>query len=283
MVRFGCRTLALLVLLAGAGCTSVRATDDHASVSASAHPTTATTGTTATTPTTEHSTPTPTKSTGDAAPPGSRMSATPRIPAVSEKARAAGLMDIRTIVPDAIIDLRYATRDNFLGAAVYPPDARCLVHESMADGLVAAARRLRAAGYQLVFWDCYRPHWVQVRMFQIVPNPDWVARPGPYATSHEAGRSVDVTLAYAANRPSCPATQRVQGHCLLDMGTGFDDFTSRAYAFATAGVTSQAQHNRAVLRNAMNAGGLATYWGEWWHFDGPGAGVQRPILGAPLD
>lgn len=199
---------------------------------------------------------------------------------LSAKARAARLIDIRTIVPDAIVDLRYTTSDNFVGVPLYPPDARCLVHESMAAGLTAAANRLRREGYVLVFWDCYRPHAVQVRMFQIVPDPNWVARPGPFATSHEAARSVDVTL--AGSTPGCPPARRVQHHCLLDMGTGFDDFTPRAYAFATAGVSPQAQANRARLRTGMNAGGITVYQGEWWHFDGPGAAVQRPHLDAPL-
>ena len=65
---------------------------------------------------------------------------------------------------------------------------------------------------------------------------------------------------------------------LVDMGTGFDDFTARAEAYATDGVSAQAQANRALLRSAMTAGGLAPYSGEWWHFDGPGtgAGDQRP-------
>src|SRR2546421_114503 len=81
---------------------------------------------------------------------------------------------------------------------------------SIAPGLKVAADRLRRKGYLMVFWDCYRPHAVQVRMFQIVPDPRWVARPGPYARSHEAGRSVDVTLAYARSR-DCPAGQRVEG------------------------------------------------------------------------
>jgi D-alanyl-D-alanine dipeptidase len=47
-------------------------------------------------------------------------------------------------------------------------------------------------------------------------------------------------------------------------------------------VTAQQQANRAVLRAAMAAGGLAVYSGEWWHFDGPGAGVQRAILDVPV-
>jgi D-alanyl-D-alanine dipeptidase len=43
-------------------------------------------------------------------------------------------------------------------------------------------------GQVLVFWECYRPHKVHVRMLEAVPNPDWVARPGWFARSHEAGR-----------------------------------------------------------------------------------------------
>jgi zinc D-Ala-D-Ala dipeptidase len=201
---------------------------------------------------------------------------------VSAKARAAGLLDIRTIVPDAIVDLRYATSNNFVGTPLYPADARCLVHESMAPGLRTAAAILRQLSDVLVFWDCYRPHAVQVRMFQIVPNPAWVARPRSSARSHEAGRSVDVTLAHATTG-RCPSAQRIHGHCLLEMGTGFDDFTPRAYAFATSGLSSQARSNRATLRTAMSSGGIEVYSGEWWHFDGPGALVGRPFLDAPVD
>lgn len=195
------------------------------------------------------------------------------VPPVSAKARAAGLVDVRSVVPDAVIDLRYATPNNFTGTPLYPANARCLVHESMAPGLEAAANALRPRGAVLAFWDCYRPHDVQVRMFQVVPDPAWVARPGKYAHSHEAGRSVDVTLAGA----------RCQHRCLVDMGTDFDDFTARAHAFATDGVSTTAQTNRAGLRDAMNAGGLIVYSGEWWHFDGPGSTVDRPILDVPVN
>lgn len=196
------------------------------------------------------------------------MSAAP-VPPVGPQAQAAGLIDVRTVVPDAVVDLRYATANNFVGTALYPADARCLVHESLAPGLAAAAAALRGQGYTLVFWDCYRPHEVQVRMFNAVPDPAWVARPGQYARSHESGRSVDVTLA-AAGR-------------LVDMGTDLDDFSSRAMAFATQGVTATQQANRALLRNAMAAGGLQVYAGEWWHFDGPGAAVPRGILDVPVN
>lgn len=190
------------------------------------------------------------------------------VPPVSAQARAVGLVDVRSVVPDAVIDLRYATANNFVGVPLYPASARCLVHESLTPGLATAAAALRADGLNLVFWDCYRPHSVQVRMFQAVPDPAWVAQPGPYSRSHETGRSVDVTLARDGR--------------LLDMGTDFDDFTPRATAFATDGVTAAQQANRARLREAMAAGGLTVYAGEWWHFDGPGAGVQRPIVDVPV-
>ena len=191
------------------------------------------------------------------------------VPPVSPQAQAAGLIDVRTVVPDAVIDLRYATANNFVGTPLYPPDARCLVHESLGQGLATAAAALRKQGFTLVFWDCYRPHEVQVRMFNAVPDPAWVAKPGPYARSHEAARSVDVTLA--------------AGGRLVDMGTDFDDFSARATAYATDGVSSQQQAARAVLRTAMAAGGLAVYAGEWWHFDGPGAAEPRAILDVPVD
>ncbi|PRC59483.1 D-alanyl-D-alanine dipeptidase, partial [Mycobacterium sp. ITM-2017-0098] len=80
------------------------------------------------------------------------------VPPVSEAARAAGLVDVRSVVPDAVIDLRYATADNFVGIELYPAGARCMVHESLAPGLAAAANLLRPGGERLVFWDCYRPH-----------------------------------------------------------------------------------------------------------------------------
>lgn len=180
----------------------------------------------------------------------------------SDSGLGSGLVDVRTVVPDAVVDLRYATTENFVGEQLYPTGSRCLVHESLAPALVAAAARLRPD--RMVFWDCYRPHEVQVRMFEVVPDPNWVARPGSAARSHEAGRSVDVTILGA------------------DMGTGFDDFSPSSQAYATDGVSPAARANRARLRAAMESGGLGAYSGEWWHFDGPGAGVPRPLLNVSL-
>jgi D-alanyl-D-alanine dipeptidase len=194
----------------------------------------------------------------------------PTAHATPATAAQAGFVDIRSVVPDAAVDLRYATADNFVGKPLYPPDARCLVHESLVPGLAKAADAFRARGAKLVFWDCYRPHAVQAELFDAVPDQNWVARPGTSARSHESGRSVDVTLA--------------DGHYgwPIDMGTGFDDFSAKAKAFATDGLTAEQQANRKWLRDGMSAGGLSVYSGEWWHFDGPDADVGQPILDVPL-
>ncbi len=57
------------------------------------------------------------------------------VPPLSPAARAAGFVDVRSVVPSALIDLRYATPNNFTHVPLYPADARCLVHESLAAGL----------------------------------------------------------------------------------------------------------------------------------------------------
>src|SRR6185503_16819579 len=90
----------------------------------------------------------PTSRPATSRPPAPRSTA---IPPLSAAARAAGLVDVRTVIPDAIIDLRYATSNNFVGVPLYPANARCLVHASMTSGLRTAAIRLRRQGYLLVF------------------------------------------------------------------------------------------------------------------------------------
>ena len=104
------------------------------------------------------------------------------------------------------------------------------------------------------------------------PSPTRPGWPSPAITprSHEAARSVDVTL--AAGGHLCGYGHRLRrllaaGHRVRHRGR------QRA----------QQQANRALLRNAMAAGGLAVYSGEWWHFDGPGALTPRPILDVPVD
>ena len=75
------------------------------------------------------------------------------VPPLSPEAHAAGFVDVHSVVPSALLDLRYATPNNFTHTQLYPANARCLVHESMAPGLATAAKVLASHGDVLVFWD----------------------------------------------------------------------------------------------------------------------------------
>ena len=178
------------------------------------------------------------------------------------------LVDVSRAVPDAVIELRYATTANLLGRAVYPPDARCLLLAPVAERLARAAARLRPAGLRLRVWDCYRPHRASSgscggasRGAASSPNP-------AKGSNHNRAGAVDVGLAAADGGE-------------VELPTGFDAFEPRARADATRGVTAAARRNRDRLRAAMEAEGFRVNRMEWWHFDAPEA-RGAPVRDAPL-
>ena len=66
---------------------------------------------------------------------------TPVAGAEPATAEQAGFVDVRSVIPDAVVDLRYAASDNFVGKPLYSADAHCLVHESLAPGLATVSRQ----------------------------------------------------------------------------------------------------------------------------------------------
>jgi D-alanyl-D-alanine dipeptidase len=177
------------------------------------------------------------------------------------------LVDVAQAVPDAVLDLRYAAADNFLHRRVYPT-ARCLLLRPAARRLAAAAARLRAQGYRLRLWDCYRPLSVQWQMWRILPHPGYVADPRR-GSNHNRGAAVDLSLAATDGKE-------------VEMPTPFDAFGARAHADAVEGVSPAARKNRALLRRAMEAEGFLVHPNEWWHFATRNA-RRLPILDVPLE
>ena len=116
--------------------------------------------------------------------------------------------------PDFAYDLRYATENNFLKAQVYQC-AECYTRVKTAKALIAANREFMNNGYRIKFFDCYRPNSVQYKMWEIVPNPQYVANPVK-GSIHNRGGAVDITLVDLEGME-------------LDMGTDFDFFGKRAY------------------------------------------------------
>ncbi len=179
----------------------------------------------------------------------------------------AGLADVGARLPDAVLDLRYATADNFVGRPLYPV-ARCLLLPAVADRLGRAAAALRGQGFRLVLFDCYRPLSVQRQLWKAMPRRGYVADPAT-GSHHNRAAAVDLSLADLAGAP-------------VEMPTGFDDFGPRARAWATEGVSRPARRHRDLLRVAMAEAGFAVNPMEWWHFDAPGA-AALPLLDQPLD
>ena len=186
----------------------------------------------------------------------------------------AGLVDIRTRVPDIDQDIRYAGSDNFVGAPVDGYAApRCFLLRPAADALQIVEQHLRDEHLRLRLWDCYRPvsavqHFVrwahdlqdQRTKAAHYPNLDKTALLGDYiapVSGHSRGATLDLTLLQCNDagldcRP-------------LDMGTDFDLFDARANTESPA-ITPQQRANRERLRTAMTQGGFRNYPLEWWHY-----------------
>lgn len=177
-----------------------------------------------------------------------------------------GLVNVKKLIPDAILDIRYAGTNNFLGANVYGAYNQCYLQPDVARKLQKADSLLKAshAGWRLLLYDCARPVSVQQKMWDILKMPP--AEKGKYVSNpahlsvHNLGAAVDLSLADETGKP-------------LDMGTDFDFFGELAYPFMEAqllreGKLTQTQvQNRQVLRAAMRGAGFSGIPHEWWHFN----------------
>jgi D-alanyl-D-alanine dipeptidase len=180
-----------------------------------------------------------------------------------QAAPAPPLVDVAGIIPDALVDLRYATSDNLAHRPVYPAGARCLLLAPVAERLARVAGRLRAEGLRLRLWDCYRPLTVQRELWRLVPRKGLVADPAK-GSHHNRGAAVDVAVAAADGGP-------------VALPTGFDDLGRRARLQAVDGVSPEARRNRERLRAAMEAEGFRPNRMEWWHYEAPEARGARVL------
>ncbi len=176
------------------------------------------------------------------------------------------MVEVTSVDPRIVIDLRYATPNNFSGEQLYPV-ARCLLRRSVAERLKRVQDRLEPQGLRIKIYDAYRPLSVQKKMWAIVPDEGYVANPAK-GSRHNRGCAVDVTLVDAAGRE-------------LEMPTEYDNFTERAHR-NYAGGSEASRRNRQLLEDAMHAEGFVGLKTEWWHFDAPDW-KDYPILDVPLD
>lgn len=169
--------------------------------------------------------------------------------------RKSDLVELTSLDATIKTDLRYAGDNNFMGTPLYPKTAKAYMQRPAAEALARANKALAAKGYGLWVFDPYRP-WSVTKMFwEATPEKlrTFVADPSK-GSRHNRGCAVDLTLyELKTGKP-------------IEMVSGFDEFSDRAYPNYWGGTSRQRWH-RELLRRAMEDEGFTVYEAEWWHFD----------------
>ncbi len=189
---------------------------------------------------------------------------------VPEKVAApGGLVELTKLDPTIRLDLRYATCNNFTGQPLYA-QARAFMAAEAAEALVRAHGRAKSDGYGFTIFDAYRPWRVTKKLWDATPRAkrDFVANPKK-GSRHNRGCAVDMSM------------HDLRTGQLVEMPTGFDDFTARAgrNAPTTSPLASVNEHK---LQSYMEAEGFIGLSNEWWHFDF-GNWAQHPVLDLPFE
>ncbi len=214
----------------------------------------------------------PTPSTAPTPTPSATPSATPNPPSsppptLDTTFTYYGLVNLAVLDPTFVVDLRYATDNNFTGTAHYEI-VLPLAHKDMAKMLLEAQAYFAKDGYALKLYDTYRPLPVQKQLYDATPAAlkRFVAKPSKNAL-HCKGLAVDCTLVTADGEE-------------LPMPSAYDEFTERASVQYTGG-TKEERDNRDYLIAGMKQCGFSVYSKEWWHFTAPNPS-EYPLLSISL-
>jgi D-alanyl-D-alanine dipeptidase len=177
-------------------------------------------------------------------------------PTVQPGSRATEpLVEISSVDPTILINLRYATTHNLFGHPIYPPGARAVIRASVAQRLKVAQAYLHARGYGLEIWDAFRPFNAQGALWAFAQSAKFVADPENGHALHTWGVAVDATLVDAKGREA-------------PMPSDFDAF-SPAAALHYKGNNPVVAADLDLLLHAMGAAGFKGMHTEWWHFVAP--------------
>ncbi len=175
------------------------------------------------------------------------------VPAAFSQTPESSFVNIKTVDPTILVDLRYASEKNVTHHVLYPAHMPALVRASVAERLVAAQKFLRAHGFGLKIWDAYRPRAAQEQLWELTRKTTFVADPNDGVGSlHTRGVAVDVTLVDSWGRD-------------VAMPTDFDNFTPAAM-LVYRGDNPTVRFNLQMLQRAMGRTGFYGLRNEWWHF-----------------
>lgn len=180
--------------------------------------------------------------------------------------QVSDLVRVEDIDNSIVVDLRYATNNNFIGQPVYPAHVALLRRET-AEKLAAANAELMELGYRIKLWDAYRPYHIHQLLWERAGDKRHFFADPRYGSVHNRGAAVDVTLVDAKGRE-------------LEMPSDFDDFTGKGHR--NTSLSPAVQANLDLLTEVMVRNGFHYLDFEWWHFEDD-QWWRYPIMDLPLE
>lgn len=176
------------------------------------------------------------------------------------------LVEISKFIPGIVLDIRYATTNNFTHQRIYQ-QGRAFARLPVVLALKEVQADLKAHGLGLKIYDAYRPYSITEKFYEVTPDTNFVADPRK-GSKHNRGCAIDLSLIDLKTGKE------------LDMPTGFDNFTRKAAA-NYPDLPQQEIANRELLRSVMQAHGFTAIPTEWWHYDFNGWS-KYPLLDIPF-
>ena len=163
------------------------------------------------------------------------------------------LIDLEKFIPNIVLDVRYATTNNFTKEKIYNLP-KAYSRKPVAIALKNAQDEFNKLGYGIKVYDGYRPYSATVKFYEVMKG-DTMYVASPYKGSkHNRGCALDITLVDLKTREE------------LKMPTEWDTASKESWADAPVSDPMIAK-NRETLISVMEKSGFKVYSAEWWHFD----------------
>ena len=170
------------------------------------------------------------------------------------KTRPNELVEIIKLDPTLKLDIRYATKNNFLGRPIYK-QAKAFLQKPVAESLIEVNKEIQKSGFAFLIFDGYRP-WSVTKIFwdETIPEKRRFVADPKIGSIHNRGCAVDLTLYdLKTSKP-------------LKMPSEYDDFSEKAYPTYIGG-TEEERKNRDFLIKVMKEEDFTPHPNEWWHFN----------------
>lgn len=162
------------------------------------------------------------------------------------------LVEIKKAIPSVVLDIRYATKNNFMRQVMYK-QARAFARKPVVAHLKKIQAELNKKGYGLKIFDAYRPYAITIAFWEKASDKNFVANPAK-GSKHNRGCAIDLTIIDLKTGKDLP------------MPTPYDSFAPEAAPHFEK-LPAQIIKNRDFLIATMQANGFKVIYNEWWHFD----------------